>query len=195
MTIVSDCSYSGQWITPWVQYLERKKIQPCVHSSKKQRVYLSLITSCRGFETASTLLMAIRVFCNSSSGGNSIHPYNCRIDDGQHTHCCITTMKTCTADFDAPCSLPPDYTWAKRRLDERIFLMRNRTYTKWAVVALTGPSEDINDQIRRSRIEDLEDYGNDYVRILYSGKDRRPSIEKVVKVNNKFPMNNIRLNL
>jgi len=195
MTVISDCSHSGQWVSPWTRYLEKNNIQPCVHSAKQKRTYLSLVTSCTGFETASSLLMAARGFVKSSSGSNNVVLHKQTVSEGQHTQCCITTTKTCNADFTAPCSLPPDYSWARKQLDERIYLMRNRTYTKWAVVAISGATEDVNDRIRRSRIEDLDEFGEKCARILYSGDDRSPSMETVVNFNSKFPMNSIRLNL
>ena len=195
MTVVSDCSYSGQWTMQWTQHLEERKIKPCIHSSLKQKTYLSLISSCSGFEKASKLLMAVRGFYRSLSGTNAVRQYNSRIDTGQHSHCCITTMKTCASDFNSPCSLPSDYSWSRKKFDENVYLMRSRTFSEWAIVVVHGPSEDVNDRIKSGHIEDLKEYGDRHVRILYSGSDRSPSLENIVKFNVKFPMNRIKINL
>ena len=55
MTIVSDCSYSGHWITDCIDVLDSEGILSCGHHMRDRDILLKIITSCQADERAKTL--------------------------------------------------------------------------------------------------------------------------------------------
>ena len=193
MTVISDCNYSGCWVTSCMNCLEKRNIQPCQHSSRKNKTYLSFISSCGEYETAITPLMVVRAFSNNKEGNILMRLHKSKLATSQHLQYCITTIKTCDADFDEQCSLPTNYSWSTKRLDERVHFIRSRIFDRWVVVSISGP-DDITDRLRRSNLEDLMDF-EQYAIVLDTGMGREPPIEKLMKLYKMFPMNNIRFDL
>ena len=55
LTIISDCSYSGQWLKDCVKVLDEKSILSCGHHCKKNDIQIKVICSCQENEMATTL--------------------------------------------------------------------------------------------------------------------------------------------
>ena len=91
------CAQLGWATVPDNNYNENDSDE--YHSSKRKRKYLSLVMNYTRFETVSSLFMATRGFVESSSGGNNVNIHSHKLSEGQHTQCCMATMKTCGADF------------------------------------------------------------------------------------------------
>lgn len=193
MTVVSDCNYSGCWVSSWMDYLEKKKIQPCQHSSRRNKTYLSFVSSCGEYEKATSPLMVTRAFSNDLEGKVLMRLHKYRLAVGQHLQYCIPTIKTCDAEYEDPCSLPANYSWSTKALDERIYFVRGQMFDRWAVVSISGP-DDIIDRLRKSRLEDLKEF-RQHVLVLDTGVGREPPVEKLMKLDQIFPMNSIRLDL
>ena len=46
LTVVSDCSYSGNWINACCEYLDEQGVKPCGHSVQERGIPLKVYTSC-----------------------------------------------------------------------------------------------------------------------------------------------------
>ena len=55
LTIISDCSYSGNWITECADCLDKMGIPSCGHQAIKSNILLSVIASCQPNEEATSL--------------------------------------------------------------------------------------------------------------------------------------------
>uniref|UniRef100_A0A1X7U1P3 Uncharacterized protein n=1 Tax=Amphimedon queenslandica TaxID=400682 RepID=A0A1X7U1P3_AMPQE len=55
LTIVSDCSYSGQWINDWAMKLDEFNIPACGHHARKKKFLIKIIASCQHNEEATAL--------------------------------------------------------------------------------------------------------------------------------------------
>ena len=55
LTIISDCSYSGNWITECANRLDEMGIPSCGHQARKSNILLSIIASCQCNEEATFL--------------------------------------------------------------------------------------------------------------------------------------------
>ena len=55
LTIISDCSYSGNWITECANCLDEMGIPSCGHQARKSNILLSVIASCQSNEEATSL--------------------------------------------------------------------------------------------------------------------------------------------
>lgn len=193
MTVVSDCNYSGSWVSSWMNYMDKHNIKPCQHSTRRHKAYLSFVSSCGEHETATSPLMVARAFSNDFEGKVWMRCHKHKLAYGQHLQYCITTIKTCDADYTDPCSLPVDFSWSNKCLDERIYFVKGRMFDRWAVVSVTD-SDEIIDRLRQSWLEDLQDFRQSFT-VLDSGVGRAPSAEILHKFYRLFPMNNIRLDL
>jgi len=193
MTVVTDCNYSGSWVKSWMSYLEKRCIQPCQHSSRRNKTYLSFISSCGEYEKATSLFMVARAFSNDSKGKVWMQLHKHRLAPSQHLQYCITTIKTCNAEYGEPCSLPTGYSWHMKVMDESVHFIKSKMFDRWAFVIISG-SDDVIDSIRHSTLEELEKFRG-HVMVLDSGLGREPPVEKLTKLYQMFPMNRIRLDL
>ena len=55
LTIVSDCSYSGKWISDWAKKLDEFNIPACGHHVRKNKFLIKILASCQHNEEATAL--------------------------------------------------------------------------------------------------------------------------------------------
>ena len=120
LTIVCDCSYSGNWINDCVKTLDDLGIPSCGHHTREQGLLFKLFCSCKSDEEA-TLLNYID---EGVTNDKSILYYYCKkLKSGQTTAAGDFRRIRCSKTAAEPCEIHS--TWKDRLLTgSRLFLVR-----------------------------------------------------------------------
>ena len=182
LDIVSNCSYSGKWIKACAEFLDKHGVQPCGHSGRAANLLLALTVSCLPHQIPHSLLFSARGFTNDKNTTILSADKDLReVAEDQHVPLHITTTYIVCRDgatFEDPCSLPDDYTWHKKSIDDRIWLLRGEYQGQqaWKYVFLVDDNETMEvflHNIWNDIPIDVEDYGQ----VLRAGIGRDPPIE------------------
>ena len=46
LEITSDCSYSGRWVSNYRVFMDKVRVQPCLHSGREKNIILGVWASC-----------------------------------------------------------------------------------------------------------------------------------------------------
>ena len=127
LAVASDCSYSGRWVRKLAYFLDDVGVQPCGHSAKEQSILLKVNASCKSHQVPHALLYSARGRGNDAETGvlyAKLQGYE--VEQGQHVARINSTRITCKkgASFVDPCLIASDFTWDKRRENERIQLVQ-----------------------------------------------------------------------
>ena len=162
-----------------MEYLDEQGVQPCAHSAKEKKLFISVSASCKHNEIPYQLLYSIRANTNDKNNG-----VLGRMGDGweiaedQHFNFVYMSMIQCeNKSINAPCTLKPDYTWRKRIEGERVFSVRGKDGGRpaWHYVLLVDDEETIkifHERVKQGRV-DVADYGQ----VLESGWGKDPPNE------------------
>lgn len=185
MEMYCDCSYSGQWLKQCMEYLDECKVHPCGHSAREKKTMLKLRASCRSDQVPHTLLYSARG-CGSDKNKGTLYIYGngYEITEGQNTHYIDDTVITCkAANFEAPCLLPVDYTWQKKKATERLFFISGTT--SWGYF-LVIDDEDTLDKVCNGKLS-AQDVGE----MIEYGIGKEPPTEVKRKMDRLYPGNRI----
>ena len=100
LTIVSDCSYSGQWVRECAKTLDSLGIPPCGHRAREKRALVKVFASCQPDQEAAEP-------CHSVEGvrvrddGSITH--NIKQSDQQRSTLFDSTKLACCRGPDSPC--------------------------------------------------------------------------------------------
>ena len=177
LSIVSDCSYSGNWVKACSQYLEERGVQPCGHSADKKGILLKVYTSCRPTEVAATPCFSVRCAMNDKNSGKISYYITRTLRETQHSYGIDFTRIQCGKKFEEPCALSPNYTWLKQSESSRVFLVRgkDRGRPAWHFVLLVDDEDTIkafHEKVKAGTV-DVADYGE----VLKSGWGENPPNE------------------
>ena len=182
LSIVSDCSYSGNWINECSKRLDEMNVPSCGHHTREQGLLFTIFTSCQPNEEATALCYvneaieyseadkAIVHFCANgktlTSGQKTMHT------DFKYIYCSKPANESCEADADC--------TWNNHLKSHLIRIVRgtDRGQAAWHYVLLDEEKvAEFNAKLGGSM--DVAHYG----RILKSGwgKDPPKDIEQKIK--------------
>ena len=164
--IFSDCSYSGRWVRELTYFLDDVGVQPCGHSARKENILLGVRASCKSHQIPHTLLYSARGRGNDEDSGQIYSEHSgYEVAQGQNTSWISTTTITCKkgASYADSCMIASDFTWDKRRENERIRLVtgKDRGRECWHYVFLHDDEETeqlFEDKVRSGNVN-LDDYG------------------------------------
>jgi len=146
LTIVSDCSYSGNWVRACCEYLGEQGIKPCGHSVHEKGLLLKIYASCKPGETAATPCFSVRGATNDKNTGCFRYNLGKELRDTQHSYGFDFTEVTCEQkEIDKPCTLPPETgTWLMRIQGTRLVFVNGNDHGRraWHYVILVD-DEDI----------------------------------------------------
>ena len=145
LTIVTDCSYSGNWVKACCQYLDEQGVQPCGHSGDKKGILLKVYASCKPTEVAATYCFSVHAAQNDKNNGTMSYYITKELRETQHSYGVNCTDIRCGKRFEEPCALPSEYTWHKWDENHRVFLVRgnDRGRPAWHYVLLVDDEETI----------------------------------------------------
>ena len=121
--IVSDCSFSGQWVVQAVEFLDRLGIPPCGHHSLAQGVLLKVWATCKQLDRAQ-LLHGVREMMKISD--DRVLVFYSR-EHRQLTMCSIDIC--CQSKMLNSCEgtpKMPSLRWSDRLRSSLIFLVRGK---------------------------------------------------------------------
>ena len=164
-----------------MEFLDEHGVQPCGHSGRATNLFLALNASCLSHQIPHSLLFSVRGLDNDKNTGRLSIRENSEIAEDQHVpFIIITTYIVCRdgATFEDPCSLPDDYTWHKRFIDLRVWLLRGEYQGQpaWKLVFLVDDDETMEVFLHKIWNEipiNVEDYGQ----VLRTGIGQDPPVE------------------
>lgn len=163
LTIVSDCSYSGNWIRDCVKKLDEIGIPSCGHHTREQGILLKVFASCKEKEESKVMVFAKEGIGIGKSNG--IVYFQKKLSSGQTTGYGDFRLIRCSTP-DLPCEIVS--TWNDRFLvASLIYLVRgkDRGREAWHYVLVDEDKlEDFKAKVASGNI-DVAKYG----KVLHSG--------------------------
>ena len=177
LTIVADCSYSGNWVKACCQYLDEQGVRACGHSADKKGILLKVIASCKPTEVAASPCFSVRCAVNDKNKGGMAYYGGRKLRETQHSYGINFTAIQCDKKFEEPCALSPDYTWRKRNEGNRVYLVRgkDRSRPAWHYVLLVDDEDTVkafHEKVKEGTV-DVANYGE----VLKSGWGENPPNE------------------
>lgn len=143
-----DCSYGGNWVKACMEYLDEQGVQPCAHSAKEKKCFISTTASCKHTEVPYRFLYSIRALFNDKNTGILARMGDgWEVAEGQHLKSATVGIIKCeNKSIDGPCLLGPEDTWRKILNQDRIFIVRgmDKGRQAWHYVLLVDDDESIN---------------------------------------------------
>ena len=184
LDIISDCSYSGQWVRECAKTLDSLHISPCGHRARENGAMVRVFASCQHNEEAAEPCYSMEAFRVKDDGSVSI---GSRQLTQQKSTCFDSTNLVCCRAPDSPCPKTTfqHLTW-ENAVDKSTTLTlvhrRERDKDIWYYLLLhrAGDAyhEEFQSQYRRNPSLRLSDWGY----ILESGEGHDPSQEVIDKV-------------
>ena len=184
LNIVSDCSYSGQWVRECAKTLDSLHIPPCGHRARENGVMLKVFASCQHNEEAAEPCYSVEAFRVEDNGLVSV---GSRQLSQQKATKFNSTKCVCCRGPDSPCPKTTfqHLTW-ENAVDKLITLTlvqrRERGRDMWYYLLLHRAGyayhEEFKSQYRRNPSLRLSDWGC----ILESGEGQDPPQEVTDKV-------------
>jgi hypothetical protein len=115
LEIVSDCSYSGRWVSDCREFLNEAGIEGCGHSAKEHKVLMKVKTCCRSHEVPHTLLNSARGWQNDKNTGVLYQrDGGYQVGRDQHLRYLDNTVVRCSNDLVITDPCIRNYNWHKR---------------------------------------------------------------------------------
>ena len=184
LNIISDCSYSGNWVKECAKVYDDQGILYCGHHSREKGILINVSTSCQAYQEATILAYeneAMEVVVNDlvftgnktlSSGQTTLNrPFSMICDNKPEEECKYTRS---------------NQTWTNLllRLSRRVHLVRgkDRGRPAWHFVFVDEDKvQQFKDKVATGTI-DVADYGE----VLYSGWGEDPPQDIIDKVDHRF---------
>ncbi len=169
LAIISDCSYSGNWIKECAMMYDRESIPACGHHSREKGTLLSILTSCKSYQQATISAYAKEAM--ETIAGNVVYAYIKVLSSGQQTTRGSFVKIYCSTKPNEQCQhIGSEYTWQNMVLRrDRVCIVRGKDNGKsvWHYVILDEDKEKIfRDGIHLTGgRQNMADYGE----VLYSG--------------------------
>ncbi len=183
LTLICDCSYSGQWVVDAVNKMDEIGIPSCGHHAREQGILLKVFSSCLPNEEASmqTYSESITV----EKGGMSFY-LNKKIESGQTTYASDLRAIRCSKQESEPCEIDSTCTWKDRIItnEKNVYLVRGKDDGKaaWHYVLVDEEKlENFKVKVASGQM-DVADYG----KVLFSGWGKDPPQEKVDIIDKKY---------
>ena len=183
LTIISDCSYSGNWINDCAKRLDEMNVPSCGHHTREHGLLLQIYTSCQPNEEA-TALCYINEAVEYSEADKAVLFWTSKtLTSGQKTMRTDFRTIRCSKPADESCEADSDCTWndhvnIKYHL---VYLVRgeDRGRPAWYYVVL---DEEKLDDFKAKVVTGTINVAN-YGRVLKSGWGKDPPEDIVRKIN------------
>ena len=190
LTVVSDCSYSGDWVKQCYEFLDSQGIAPCGHSAIEKGILLKVFASCRPNETACVLTYSLQGITIDKNTGSSGYRINWKVGDNQKSFGRDFTTMLCGRKVDEQCAEDIAKTWKMKTDGERVYLVRGKDKGReaWHYVLLVDDEDTIDKfkEATKGGNVDVQDYGQ----ILESGRGKDPPNEVVDRIHKKYHIRN-----
>lgn len=182
--IVSDCSFSGQWVLQAVEFLDKLGIPPCGHHSLAQGVLLKVWAICKQSERAKMLHGVREVMRISDDRFLTFHSREHRqLTMSSIDICCQSRMLNSCDGMHI--SKMPSLKWSDRLRGHLLYLVRGKDKGRaaWHFVMIDeGNTNAFREQVASGNV-DVANYGT----VLYSGWGADPPDDIRSQVNSFFP--------
>jgi len=203
LSIITDCSYSGQWVVECAKCLDEMGIGACGHQTREQGILIKVWVSCQPHQKATIGSFVIQEGIDYHEPWNCIAVYpNKKISDTQTTYGCDFTKTRCLQLImkgpTSPCRLPDipaKYSWKWQDLVKidhdntrrsLVYTVRgqHRGQDAWHIVLIeTALLDDFKLKIKSGSI-DVADYG--YVIKSGWGKNSPDDVQKALQKCNPW---------
>lgn len=182
LTLISDCSYSGQWVVSAANKMDEMGIPSCGHYTRKEGILLKVFASCQPNAEASILAFAEGIRFND--GRMSFPGEN--LVSGQIPYYGDFRAIRCRRLESEDCEIKSNCTWKDRVVHgmKYVYLVRgkDRGNPAWHFVQVDKEKvEDFKIKIAGGNI-DVAKYG----RVIVSGWGKDPPKEKTESVDHMF---------
>ena len=185
LSIISDCSYSGQWVRECTKTLDSLQIAPCGHRARENGAMVKVCTSCQPDQEAAEPCYSIEAVEVMEDG--SIVAYSKKLTQQKSMWFDSTKLVCCRAP-DSPCPQTTFQclTWmnmVKKSITLHLIQKREGDRDMWYYLLLHRPGDDYNQQFQSQFRRDpnslqLSDWGY----VLKSGVGENPPQQVKVKV-------------
>ena len=186
LSIVSDCSYSGNWINECGKKLDEINVPSCGHHTREQGLLFQIYTSCQPNKEATALCYINEAIEYSEADKAVILWFGKTLTSGQKT--IFTDFRTirCSKPANESCEADTDCTWndCLNNKYHLIYVVRGEDegYATWHYVLVDEEKLiDFKTQVATGSI-DLSKYG----KILKSGLGEDPPKDINQKMNLRF---------
>ena len=186
LTIISDCSYSGNWINDCGKRLDEMRVPSCGHHTRKQDLLINIFASCQPNEEATVLCYINEALVYDEVDGMILITSNKALTSGQ------TPIRTDFRDIRCGkiaaehCEADSDCTW-RDCLSNNIHLLRlvrgkEDGLQCWHYVLLHEEKvEEYKAQVATGTIN-ISNYGT----IIQSGVGKDPPVNILRKIGLRF---------
>jgi len=193
LSIVSDCSHSGNWVRACCEYLDEQGVTLCGHSVCEKGLLLKVFASCRPGEIAATPCFSVRAAANDKNTGCLGFKLSKELRDTQHSCGFDFTQVTCEQkEIDKPCTLPPESgTWLMRIQGTRLFLVNgnDRGRPAWHYVILVDDEDIIKEFVQKTQGENAGRFTinlNNFGQVVKSGWGKYPPNDVKDEMEKKY---------
>lgn len=125
LSIICDCSYSGNWVHHCANVLDDHKIPPCGHQTTKRGIFIRLYTSCRANQEATMLAYTRKGLCHEN--GTICWPLKpMELSLGQKTTFGDFRKIRCQRNNSEKCLIDSTFKWSDRVIKNRVRLIIGR---------------------------------------------------------------------
>ena len=183
LTIISDCSYSGNWINDCAKRLDEMNVPSCGHHTREHGLLFKIFTSCQPSEEATALCYINEAVMYSEADKAVLLWTSKTLMSGQKTmHTDFKDIR-CSKPADESCETDSDCTWNDHfNIKSRLFYLvrgKDRGHPVWHYVLV---DEEKLDNFKAKVVTgtiDIADYG----RVLKSGWGKDPPKDIVRKID------------
>ena len=183
LTVVSDCSYSGKWISDCVKKMDEIGIPSCGHHAREQGILLKVFSSCQEDEEA-TIGAYSKAAGNNEKKGTVTFSVK-QLDSGQNACCGDFRHIYCRKKASEQCEISSNSTWEDRIINcSLVYLVRgtDKERPAWYYVLVDKAKQvEFKIQLKADTIN-LEKFG----KILNSGYGIGPPDDVTTKIKRKF---------
>ena len=183
LSIISDCSYSGNWINDCAKRLDEMNVPSCGHHTREHGLLFKIYTSCQPNDEA-TALCYINEAVEYSEADKAVILWTSKtLTSGQKTMHTDFKLIHCSKPANESCEADSDCTW-NDRLNIKYHLLylvhdKDRGYPAWHYVLIDKEKHDDFKANVATRAITLTDYG----RVLESGWGKDPPKDIVHKID------------
>ena len=192
LTIVSDCSYSGNWVRTCCEYLGEQGMKPCGHSVREEGLLLKMYTSCKPGEIAATPCFSVQAVANDKNTGELAFKTTKELRDMQHSYGFDFTKVVCDKKIEEQCALSPETgTWLMRIQGTRLFLVNGSDHGRraWHYVILVDDEDIIKEFKEKTQGENAGKFTislTEYGQVVKSGWGEYPPNDVKDEMEKKY---------
>ncbi len=185
LTIISDCCFSGKWVSACAAALDGMGILPCGHKAEENGIKIKIYASCQSDQLATDPCYSLDAVKRNKQGCILLRN-RAALSDTQKTIGADFTRLTCFREPEGACreSVIRNWTWAdvvNGRMRSRLCLVTPRGKPSWHYVLLYSEEEGylkrFNAEVASGRAE-VGKWGD----VLLSGRGEEPPAELRAKV-------------